>query len=72
VDVVKDVRQTEMHTAEPLIPKPSSSEVGIVTENWKNYKSPDVYETSAGFVKADSETLHSKIHRLMHSICNEK
>jgi hypothetical protein len=45
VDVVKDVSQTEMNTAEPLVSKPCS-EVGIVTDNWKNCKSPDADETS--------------------------
>jgi hypothetical protein len=29
---VNDVRQTEIHTAEPSVPEPSSSEVEIVIE----------------------------------------
>jgi hypothetical protein len=49
VDVVKDVRQTEINTAEPLVPKPCS-EVGIVAGNWKNCKSPDD-ETSVELTK---------------------
>jgi hypothetical protein len=39
---VKDVRQTKMHTAEPLVPKPSSSEVEIAIEKLKRYKSPGI------------------------------
>jgi hypothetical protein len=30
---VNDVTQTEIHTAEPLVPEPSASEVQMVTEN---------------------------------------
>jgi hypothetical protein len=30
--VANDVRQTEIHTAEPLVPKQSASEVELVTE----------------------------------------
>jgi hypothetical protein len=41
---VNDVRQIEMkvHTDEPLIPEPSSFEVGIVIEKLKRYKSPGI------------------------------
>jgi hypothetical protein len=31
-----DVRQTEMYTAEPILPKPSAFEVEMVTEKYKN------------------------------------
>ncbi|PNF31392.1 hypothetical protein B7P43_G04057, partial [Cryptotermes secundus] len=37
---VSAVRQTEMHTAEPLIPDPSPFEVEIAVANLKRYKSP--------------------------------
>jgi hypothetical protein len=32
-----DIRQTEIHTAEPLVPEPSSFEVEIAVENFKRY-----------------------------------
>ena len=32
---VKDVRQIEIHTAEPLVPEPSALEIEIVTEKQK-------------------------------------
>jgi hypothetical protein len=32
---VKDVRQTEIHTAEPLVPEPTASEVEMAIENLK-------------------------------------
>jgi hypothetical protein len=39
---VNDVRQTEIHTAEPLMTEPSSSEVEIAIEKLKRYKSPGI------------------------------
>jgi hypothetical protein len=37
---VSDVRQIEIHTAEPLVPDLSPFEVEIAIENLKRYKSP--------------------------------
>jgi hypothetical protein len=36
------VRQIEMHTAEPFVPEPSSSEVEVAIGKLKRYKSPGV------------------------------
>jgi hypothetical protein len=44
---VNDVRQTEIHTAETLLPEPSSSEVEIATEKLKMYKSPGIDQIPA-------------------------
>jgi len=35
-----DVRQTEIHTAEPLVPEPSAFELEMVTEKLKRHKLP--------------------------------
>jgi hypothetical protein len=35
---VNDVRQTEIHTAEPLVPEPITSEVEMAIENLKRHK----------------------------------
>jgi hypothetical protein len=35
---VSDIRQTEKHTAEPLVPEPSSFEVEIAIERLERYK----------------------------------
>jgi hypothetical protein len=43
----KDVRRTEIHTAEPLVPEPSAFEVEMVIENLKGYKSPGVDHIAA-------------------------
>jgi hypothetical protein len=37
---VSDVRQIEIHTAEPLVPDSSPFEVEFDTENLRRYKSP--------------------------------
>jgi len=37
---VKDFRQAEIHTAEPLVPKPSSAEFELAIDKLKSHKSP--------------------------------
>jgi len=39
----KDVRQEEIHTAEPLVPKPSAFEVELAIEKLKSHKSPGIH-----------------------------
>ena len=39
---VYDVRQTDIHTAEPLVPEPSASEVELAIEKLKGHKSPGI------------------------------
>jgi hypothetical protein len=41
------VRQTEMHTAEPFVTEPSSSEVEVAIGKLKRYKSPGVDQIPA-------------------------
>jgi hypothetical protein len=73
---VKDVRQTEIHTAEPLVPEPSSSEVEITIEKFKRYKSPGIYQILAELIQAGGggggEALHSEIHKLINCIWNKE
>ena len=35
---VKDVRQAEIHTAEPLVPEPSAAEVELAIDKLKSHK----------------------------------
>jgi hypothetical protein len=37
---VNDVRHTEIHTAEPLVPEPSTAEFEMAIEKLKRHKSP--------------------------------
>jgi hypothetical protein len=39
---VNDVRQTEIHTAEPVVPEPSAFEVEMDIEKPKRRKSPRI------------------------------
>jgi hypothetical protein len=62
---VTDFRQIEVHTAELLVPHPSSVEVDIAVAKLKKYKSP-----GGDQIQAEDELLCSKIHELINSIWN--
>jgi hypothetical protein len=59
------VRQTEMHTSEPLVPEPSTSEGEDAIGKLKGYKSPSVNQIPAELIQAGGETLHSENHKLI-------
>jgi hypothetical protein len=65
-----DVRQIEIHTAEPLVPDPSYFEFEIAIAKLKFYKSPGSDEILPELIQAGGEILHSKIHELINSIWN--
>jgi hypothetical protein len=69
---VHDVRQTDIHTAEPLVPEPSLVEVEIAIGKLKSYKSPGTDQILAEFIKAGAETLNSELHGLICSIWNKE
>jgi hypothetical protein len=60
---VSDVRQIEIHTAEPLEPSPSNLEVDISIAKLKKYKSPGSDKIPAKLIQAEGETLVSVIHK---------
>jgi hypothetical protein len=62
---VHDVRQMDIHTAEPLVPEPSLVEVEIAIGKLKSYKSPGTHNIQAELIKAGGDTLYSEIHRLI-------
>jgi hypothetical protein len=47
----KDVRQAEIHTAEPLVPEPSASEIEFAIEKLKRHKSPGIDQIPAELIK---------------------
>jgi hypothetical protein len=51
-----NVRQTEVHTAEPLIPEPNSFEVEITIEKQKRYKLPGIDQIPAELIQAGGNT----------------
>jgi hypothetical protein len=69
---VSDVRQIELHTAEPLVPGPRCVEVDIVIAKMKKYKSPGSDEIPAELIQAGNETLLSVIHKLINSVWNKE
>jgi hypothetical protein len=69
---VSDVRQIEVHTAEPLVPRPSHLEVEIAIANWKKYKSPGSDQILAELIQAGGEILLPAIHKLINYIWNKK
>jgi hypothetical protein len=64
-----EVRQIEVHTAEPLVPNPSPFEVEIAIVKVKKYISAGSYEIQAKMIEARGETLWSEFHT--HLLCLE-
>jgi len=65
---VKDVRQAEIHTAEPLVPDPSAAVVELAIDKLKSHKSPGIDEIPAELIKAEGRTICLGIHKLITSI----
>jgi hypothetical protein len=68
VHIVSDVRQIEVHMAEPLVPGPSHLEVEIAIAKLKQYKSPGSDQIPAELIHAGGEILRSTIHKLINSV----
>jgi hypothetical protein len=68
---VSDVRQIEIHTAEPLVLDPSYFEIEIVIAKVKRYKSPGSYQIPAELFHAGGEILGSNIHKGINYIWNK-
>jgi len=68
VHSVKNVGQAEIHTAEPLVPEPSASEVDLPINKLKSQKSPGIDQIPAELIKAGGRTICLKIHKLITSI----
>jgi hypothetical protein len=66
---ISDVRQIEVHTAEP---GPSRLEVEIAIANLKKYKSPGSGKIPAELIQAGDKILLSAIHKLINSVWNTK
>jgi hypothetical protein len=66
--MVSDLRQTEIHTAEPLVPDPNPSEAEIAIAKLKRYKLPGSDQILAEQIQTGGEILRSDIHKLINSI----
>ena len=69
---VSDVRQAEIHIAEPLVPEPSTLEVELAIEKLKSHKSPGIDQIIAALIKAGGRTIRCEIHKLVISIWNKE
>jgi len=69
---VNDVRQTEIHTVEQLVPESSAFELQLAIEKLKNHKSPGRDQIPAELIKEGGRTVCYEIHKLIISICNKK
>jgi len=72
VHEINDVRQTEIHRAEPLIPESSASEVELAIEKLKSHNSPGIDQIPAELIKTGGKTIRCEIHKYIISIWNKK
>jgi hypothetical protein len=68
---VSDVKQIEVHKAEPLVPGPSRLEVETAIAKLKKYKSRDSDQIPAELIQAGGKILQSVIHKLINSVWNK-
>jgi hypothetical protein len=69
---VSEVRQIEVHMAEPLVTGPSHLEVEIANAKLKKYKSPGSDQILAELIQAGGEILLSVIHKFINSVWNKE
>jgi hypothetical protein len=69
---VSDVRQTEIHTAEPLVPEPNAFEVEMATEKLKTHKSSGTDQIPADLINAGGRTICCEVHKCVNSIWNKE
>jgi hypothetical protein len=69
---VNDIRQTKIHTAEPLVPEPSASESELAIEKLKRHKSPGTGQIPAELIKGGGRKIRYEIHKLIISIVNKE
>jgi hypothetical protein len=69
---VSDVRQIEVHTAEPLVPGLSHLEAEIAIAELKEYKSPGSDQILAELIQAGGAMLLSAIRELTNSVWNKE
>ena len=69
---VNDVRQAEIHTAEPLVPEPCAFEFDLAIEKRKSHKSPGIDVIPTELIKAGGRKICCAIHKLIISIWNKE
>ena len=69
---VHDIRQTETHTAEPLVPEPGAFEVELAIEKLKSHNSPGIDQIPAELIKEGGRKIRYQIHKLIVSNLNKE
>jgi len=69
---VNNVRQTEIHSAEPLVPELSAFEVELAIKKLKSHKSPGIDQIQTGLIKAGGRKICYEIRKLINSIWTKK
>jgi hypothetical protein len=69
---VSDVRQIEIHTAEPLVPDRVPFDIEIVIAKLKRHKSSSSDQIPAEMIEAGRKILWSETHKLINSIWNNE
>jgi hypothetical protein len=69
---VSDVRQIEIHTAEPFTNGPSRFEAETAIAKSKKYKLPGSDQIPAELIQAGNETLLAAIHKFINSGSNKE
>jgi hypothetical protein len=69
---ISDVRQTEMHTAEPVVPGPNSFKAEITIVKLQKCKSLGNDQIVVELIQAGGNTLHSQINTLINCIWNKE
>jgi hypothetical protein len=69
---VHDVRQMDIHMAEPLVPEPNLVKAEIAIGKLKSYKSLDSDQILAKLIKAGGGRLCSEIHKFICTIWNKE
>jgi sorting nexin-29 len=69
---VDDVRQTEIHKAEPLVPEPSTSEFELAIGKLKSHRLLGIDQIPAELIKAGCRTIRFEIHKLIISVWNKE
>ena len=68
---VSDVTQTDIYTAEPLVPKSNAFEVEKANEKLKRPKSPGIDQIPAELIKAGGKTIWSEINKHINNMWNK-
>jgi hypothetical protein len=69
---INDVRQYEIHRAEPLVSESSTFDVKMTVEELKRYKSPSIDQIPVELIKAEGRTVRFEILELINSIWNKE